>query len=109
MARGIAAPCLNLMGKTTLPELGAIIARLSVLITNDSGPAHIAYALKTHTVTIFGGGSPIINGPLQDGPFRVLLHYVPCRPCDYSACPIGYACLKGVSVQQVIQSVGELF
>ena len=108
MARGIAAPCLNLMGRTTLPVLGAIIARLSVLITNDSGPAHIAYALKTPTVTIFGGGSPAINGPPQDGQFRVLLHYVPCRPCGYSACPIGYACLKGVTVQQVIQSVGEL-
>ncbi len=102
------APCLNLMGETTLPVLGAVIARLSVLITNDTGPAHIAYALKTPTVTIFGGGSPILNGPLTSGPFRVLLHPVPCRPCGYSTCPIGYPCLEQVSVQEVIQSVGEL-
>jgi ADP-heptose:LPS heptosyltransferase len=111
MAAAIATnvtPCLNLMGKTTLPLLGAVIARLSVLITNDSGPAHIAYALKTPTVTIFGGGSPTLNGPLVQGPFRILLSPVPCRPCGYSTCPIGYLCLEQVSVQEVIQSVEEL-
>ncbi len=103
-----ATSCLNLMGKTTLPALGAVIARLSVLITNDTGPAHIAYALKTPTVTIFGGGSPTLNGPLESGPFRVLLSPVPCRPCGYSTCPIGYPCLEHVSVQEVVQSAGEL-
>lgn len=104
----IDAHCLNLMGQTTLPVLGAIIARLSVLITNDSGPAHIAYALKTPTVTIFGGGSPALNGPLNQGPFRILLSPVPCRPCGFATCPIGYPCLEQVSVQGVVQSVGEL-
>jgi ADP-heptose:LPS heptosyltransferase len=108
MASAIATPCLNLMGKTTLPVLGAVIARLSVLITNDTGPAHIAYALQTPTVTIFGGGSPTLNGPLAQGPFRILLSPVPCRPCGYATCPIGYFCLEHVSVQEVIQSVEEL-
>ena len=101
-------PCLNLMGKTTLPVLGAVIARLSALITNDTGPAHIAYALKTPTVTIFGGGSPTLNGPLNPGPFRVLQFPVPCRPCGYVNCPIGYRCLEHVSVGEVIHSVEEL-
>lgn len=108
MAHNMATPCLNLMGKTTLPVLGAIIERLSVLITNDTGPAHIAYALKTPTITIFGGGSPILNGPLDSGPFRVLLSPVPCRPCGYVTCPIGYPCLEHVSVGEVVQSVEEL-
>ena len=101
-------PCLNLMGRTTLPVLGAVIARLTALVTNDTGPAHIAYALKTPTITIFGGGSPTLNGPLNSGPFRVLLFPVPCRPCGYAVCPIGYPCLEHVSVEEVVQAVEEL-
>jgi ADP-heptose:LPS heptosyltransferase len=66
--------CRNLIGKTSLPVLGAVIARLALLVTNDSGPAHIAYALCTPTVTIFGSSaSPASNGPLIPGPFRLLV------------------------------------
>jgi ADP-heptose:LPS heptosyltransferase len=64
----------NLTGQTSLPVLGALIARLAVLVTNDSGPAHIAYALQTPTVTLFGDAkSTRTNGPLCQGPFRSLL------------------------------------
>jgi ADP-heptose:LPS heptosyltransferase len=108
LARQIGQPCLNLIGKTSLVALGAVIARLAVLITNDTGPAHIAYALKTPTVTIFGAGNPETNGPLQDGPYRVLAHPVPCRPCGYSACPIGYTCLYGVTVAHVVNAAEEI-
>ncbi len=108
LAQKIGKPCLNLMGKTSLVVLGAIIAQLAVLVTNDTGPAHIAYALSTPTVTIFGGGNPASNGPLQDGPYRVLAHPVPCRPCGYATCPIGYTCLEGVTVQQAVEMVEEV-
>lgn len=104
----VGAPSLNLVGKTTLVTLGAVIARLSLLITNDTGPAHIAYALRTPTVTIFGAGNPATNGPLQDGPYRVLAHPVPCRPCGYTLCPIGYPCLDGVTVPQVMAAAQEI-
>ena len=67
------APCLDLTGKLSLTMLGALIAQISVLVTNDSGPAHIAYALRARVVTIFGSSSsPQTNGPLQSGPFRLL-------------------------------------
>jgi ADP-heptose:LPS heptosyltransferase len=101
-------PCLNLVGKTSLVVLGGILKLLSVLLTNDTGPAHIAYALRTPTVTIFGGGSPQLNGPLQPGPFRILAHEVPCRPCDYRSCPIGYTCLEHVTVLQAVESAEEI-
>jgi ADP-heptose:LPS heptosyltransferase len=104
IASMINAPCLNLSGKTSLAALGGIIARLALLVTNDTGPAHIAYALHTPTITIFGGGSPLLNGPLQPGLFRVLAHAVPCRPCGYTTCPIGYLCLQGVTVPQVVET-----
>lgn len=101
-------PCLNLIGRTSLVVLGGMIKLLSVLLTNDTGPAHIAYALRTPTVIIFGGGSPQRNGPLQPGPFRVLAYEVPCRPCNYATCPIGYTCLKHVTVQQVVEAAEEI-
>lgn len=66
-------PCLDLTSRLSLTMLGALIARLSVLVTNDSGPAHIAYALRARVVTIFGSSSgQQTNGPLQPGPFRLL-------------------------------------
>ncbi len=100
--------CLNLAGKTSLPELGAVIARLSVLLTNDTGPAHIAYALRTPTVTIFGGASPEAYGPPEHGPFRALVFDVPCRPCGYKVCPIGNACLHHITVEQALAEVEEV-
>lgn len=104
LAEGLKGPYRNLAGKTSLPELGAVVQRLAVLVTNDTGPAHIAYALRTPTVTIFGGADPRTYVPLMPGPFRPLIYEVPCRPCGYTECPIGYKCLKGVSVQQAAEA-----
>ncbi len=104
----VGEPCLNLVGRTSLVGLGAVIARLGVLVTNDTGPAHIAYALKAPTVTIFGAGNPATNGPLQHGPFRVLAYEVPCRPCGYAYCPIGNRCLDGVTMQQVLEAAEKV-
>ncbi len=98
----------NLAGRSGLAVLGAVIARLAVLVTNDSGPAHMAYALRTPAVVIFGGGSPRLNGPLDGGPHRILEHPVPCRPCGYTSCPIGYPCLHGLSVERVVGAVEEI-
>jgi ADP-heptose:LPS heptosyltransferase len=58
----------NLSGHTALPILGATIARLSILVSNDSGPAHIAYALHIPSVTLFRQTDPVIWGPLPTNP-----------------------------------------
>ncbi len=108
VARDVGAPCLNLVGRTSLPVLGAVIQRLALLVTNDTGPAHVAYALGTPTITIFGGGDPSRYGPLSNGRYRVLAHEVPCRPCDYAVCPIGYTCLESVTVPQVLDAAGAV-
>ena len=107
VARDAGEPCLNLAGKTSLAVLGSVIARLAVLVTNDSGPAHVAYALGTPAVTVFGGTDPVRWGPLNGGPHRVLAYEVPCRPCDYGECPVGYTCLKGVMVEQVVEAAAQ--
>lgn len=97
-------PCRDLAGRTSLGVLGAVIRRLAVLITNDSGPAHVAYALGTPAVTIFGGTSPAMWGP-RDGRHQTVAHHVPCRPCELPECPIGYVCLESVTVETVVEAV----
>lgn len=104
----ISGGTLTLAGRTSLPVLGALIRRLDLLLTNDSGPAHIAYACRTPTVTVFGGSDPAVWGPPLPGPFAVLAHDVPCRPCEHNACPHDYGCLKGVSVEQVLSAAENL-
>jgi ADP-heptose:LPS heptosyltransferase len=108
IAPKIGPSCLNLAGKTSLAVLGGVISQLSVLVTNDSGPAHIAYALGIPTVTLFGGTDPTVWGPLRNDRHRVLVHNVPCRPCDYGVCPVGYTCLENLTVEQVVESVAAV-
>jgi len=99
------APCRDLTGVTALPVLGAVIARLALLITNDSGPAHIAYALAAPSVTIYGGANPEAYGPPPGAPHRLAIHGVACRPVGAqtcAACAHDYGCLAGVSVAQVV-------
>jgi ADP-heptose:LPS heptosyltransferase len=103
-------PCRDLTGRTTLPTLGAVIARLALLVTTDSGPAHIAYALGAPSVTIFGGANPGAYGPPPGGPHLLALHHVPCRPRDTQTCPTcahDYACLDGVTVVRVLALAEE--
>jgi ADP-heptose:LPS heptosyltransferase len=108
VAQQVGGPCLSLAGRTSLAVLGAVIARLAVLVTNDSGPAHVAYALGTPTVTVLGGGRPAAYLPLMGGPYRILAYEVPCRPCEYAECPVGYTCLRGVTVEQAVEAASAV-
>ncbi|MFB2836371.1 glycosyltransferase family 9 protein [Floridanema evergladense] len=108
IAVNIGQETLNLAGKTSLPELGAILARSAILITNDSGPAHIAYALSTPTITIFGGTDPQVWGSLNTDIHKFLLHKVSCHPCDRATCSVGYLCLEGTTVTQVLETAKTL-
>jgi ADP-heptose:LPS heptosyltransferase len=108
--RDAGVPCLDLTGRTRLPTLGAVIARLALLVTTDSGPAHIAYALGAPSITIFGGANPGAYGPPPGGPHLLALHHVPCRPRDTQTCPTcayDYACLDGVTVARVLALAEE--
>jgi ADP-heptose:LPS heptosyltransferase len=98
----------SLAGKTSLPVLGAVIARLALLLTNDSGPAHIAYALGAPSVTVFGSADPLRYGPPAGGPHRVVIYPVDCRPCGLTTCPIGLICLERVEVEEVVAAGREV-
>lgn len=80
---------INLAGKTSLRELIALISECEVFVTNDSGPMHIAYAVRTPLVAIFGSTDPQLTGPPLDINGRsgeVLKSDLPCSPCFERTC-----------------------
>lgn len=85
---------LDLSGKVYLRQFMALVARLNLFITNDSGPMHVGSALSTPTVAIFGSTDATLTGPL--GPFaKVLKREIECSPCFERTCKFKhYRCLE---------------
>ena len=85
VASGISAPSVNLAGRTTLRELAAVLEAVDLLVTNDSGPMHLAAALGTPTVSIFTCTSPARAGAYGHG-HAILQTNVPCRGSYVKQC-----------------------
>src|SRR5579859_3549421 len=81
----LAGDCLNLAGKTSVMELVELLRRCSVLVTGDSGPMHLAAAVGTPVVAIFGPTDPVLTGPYGKG-HVVLRTELPCSPCLKAEC-----------------------
>jgi heptosyltransferase-2 len=101
----------DLSGKTSLRELMSLLKLCRVLLTNDSGPMHVAAALGTPVVVPFGSTSPELTGPGLPGDprHRLLKSNAPCSPCFLRACPIDFRCLNGIPVERVVEAVVEAF
>lgn len=97
---------INLCGKTTLKELMSLLVFCDLLITNDSGPMHIADALKVKILPIFGSTNPDKTGPFYQK--EVLYEKASCSPCYLRKCPIDFRCMKALTPQLVLKRVYEL-
>lgn len=100
---------LNLAGKTSLRELMALLKFCRVLLTNDSGPMHVAAALGTPVVVPVGSTSPELTGPGLPGDLRhrLLKSDARCSPCFLRECPIDFRCMNGIAVEHVVAAVIE--
>jgi heptosyltransferase II len=98
---------INLSGQTSLRELMALLKVCRVLLTNDTGPMHVAAALGTPVVVPFGSTSPELTGPGVPGDARnrLLKSDAPCSPCFLRECPIDFRCMNGISVECVVEAV----
>jgi heptosyltransferase-2 len=96
-----------LSGKTSLETLIGILAESSVMITNDSGPMHIAAALGIPTVAVFGSTDDIVTGPCG-ARTRIVKQAVECSPCLLRDCPIDHRCMDRVTVDHVCRAAREL-
>ncbi len=99
----------NFAGRTSLRELMALLKSCRVLLTNDSGPMHVAAALGTPVVVPFGSTSPELTGPGLPGDprHRLLKSDAPCAPCFLRECPIDFRCMTGIGVERVVEAVVE--
>ena len=96
-----------LVGELDLGELGALIDEADLLVSNNTGPAHIAAALGTPVVDLYALTNPQHTPWLV--PSRVLNHDVPCRNCYKSVCPAGHHdCLRKVPPESVAAAAREL-
>ncbi len=92
---------LNLAGETNLTEFMALASLMKVFISNDSGPMHVAAALGTPTVGIFGSTEPAHTGPVGRC-VKIVRKPIDCSPCFKRKCPYGhYKCLKSITPEDV--------
>lgn len=79
----------NLAGKTNLPELINLFSNAAAVLTTDSGPAHVANALGTHTVVLFGAGNEHNTAPYNKKNRSIIrLGQLPCEPCTSNTCKV---------------------
>ena len=103
-----AAPSVDLMGRTTLPQLSAVLCRLRLLVTNDTGTLHLAAGLDVPSISIFlATAQPVDTGPYREG-CLCLEPDMPCHPCQFGQdCPTGNACLTAIGPATVAAAVAS--
>lgn len=98
-------PTIDLSGRTTLSEAMALIAACRLFISNDSGLMHVAAALDTPLIAIFGSTNPVTTGP-QSERSRVIRSDISCSPCLKPVCPEGHLdCMDRIGVDRVFDAV----
>jgi heptosyltransferase-2 len=84
----------------------ALIRCCSAFLTNDSGPMHIAAALGTPLLALFGSTNEVKTGPYPKG--RVIHKHVECSPCYKRVCPIDFRCMKRIEVDEVYNELMDV-
>lgn len=98
----------NWCGNTSLDEAIALIGMAKAVVGNDSGLMHIAAALKTSQVAIFGSSDPTHTPPLSNKA-KIMWLNLPCSPCHKKVCPLGHLqCLNDILPQQVLATLNTL-
>ena len=96
-----------LTGKTSLSEAVAVLSEIDLLVSNDMGLAHIAPAVGTKTLVIFGPTNPLTTQPMGSEIMRRT--DVECSPCMLRDCPIDHRCMTRISAAEVFEKVKEIF
>jgi heptosyltransferase-2 len=106
ICQGLSQRAVNLAGMTSLRQLASLISLCDVLLTNDSGPMHIADALNTPIVALFGSTSEVVTGPYRSTG-TVIHKHVDCSPCYQRTCPIDFRCMKRIEADEVYAAIQQ--
>ncbi|HXS79432.1 MAG TPA: glycosyltransferase family 9 protein [Gammaproteobacteria bacterium] len=101
------APAVDLVGRTTLGGLTALVDGARLVVTNDTGVRHVAAARGTPCVAV-ACGSDVRRWPASGAEQRLLHAEVPCRPCVHDRCPVGHGCANSVESREVLAAADEL-
>lgn len=107
IAKAVGGRIRDWAGQTSLEELAAVLKLCRVVVANDSGPIHLAAAVGTPVVALFGSTSPYLTCPGMPGDKKhaILYQQAPCSPCFLRECPADFRCLKGIGVEEVLAAV----
>jgi ADP-heptose:LPS heptosyltransferase len=93
----------TLVGRTNIRQLAAVLKRSRLLITNDSAPLHLACAVGTRVLAIFGPTDPRKYGPT--GEFDIVVSKkLSCSPCEKAECAQNYECMKLITPDDVFEA-----
>jgi heptosyltransferase II len=116
MANGHHPAVIEFTGKIRLMELAALMKQCSVVLTNDSGPMHVAIANQVPVVAIFGSSNEVGFGPYNGDNITLTMPEITCRPCGKHLCPTGHECMSAITHEKVLKTIedtmlvqGELF
>ncbi|MGB6380719.1 MAG: lipopolysaccharide heptosyltransferase II [Syntrophobacteria bacterium] len=101
-------PVINLIGRTTVAEVLALIGRCSLFLSNDSGLMHVAAALNIPQVALFGSTDPQKTAPLNNRAVVIHPEHVGCTPCFKRSCPEDLECMKAITVEEVAVTAENL-
>ena len=97
---------IDLTGKTTLAQLAALLERCQLLVTNDTGTMHVAAAVGTPVVALFGSTDPVTTGP-RGNSHVVIRKEVSCTPCLKRVCPTDHRCMDLITVDDVEEAIRQ--
>jgi ADP-heptose:LPS heptosyltransferase len=106
--RVASVPLIDAANRTSLGGLAALLRGACLLLSNDTGVAHLAAAVCTPGVIVCSGADARRWAPLDPKRRRMLHHPVPCRPCSFELCPTGHECALGVAPPAVLRACLEL-
>jgi heptosyltransferase-2 len=99
---------INLCGRTALEDVIDLLSLANAVVTNDSGLMHVAAAVGSHIVAIYGSTTPAYTPPLTTKA-HVLYENLDCSPCFKRQCPLGHTlCLKNIKVERVMNAVNHI-
>jgi heptosyltransferase-2 len=107
IASSMGAPYRNFIGECNIRQMMAILAGSHLMVTNDSGPMHVAAAFGVPIVAIFGPTDHTTTSPWGTRA-RIVRHPVECSPCLLRQCPIDHRCMQRVTVADVLAAVEEI-
>lgn len=106
----LATPVVDLVGRTSLPELGAVLRRCKFAVSGDTGPMHMATAVGTSVIALFGAADPQRTGPVGKGHLVIQANDLACVPCRSRSClhtPY-LECMSKISVDDVMLAAARI-